>query len=114
MEQEERLCNEVKTVWEFTYFGDRSTDGGGCEAAVTDRARCGWDEFMDCSESLYVSRFTLRLKWAVYESYVRSAILYGSEAWCLKERWEFYEGQKDPWYEQCVEYCSWTEKDLRS
>ena len=26
-----------------------------------------------------------KLKGAVYESYVRSAILYGSEAWCVKE-----------------------------
>ena len=25
------------------------------------------------------------LKGAVYRSYVRTAILYGSEAWCLKE-----------------------------
>ena len=34
---------------------------------------------------LYGRRFPLRLKGAVYWSYVRSAILYGSEAWCLKE-----------------------------
>ena len=27
------------------------------------------------------------LKGAVYESYVGLAILYGSEAWCLKESW---------------------------
>ena len=27
----------------------------------------------------------LRLKGAVYESYVRPPMLYGSEAWCLKE-----------------------------
>ena len=26
------------------------------------------------------------LKGAVYESYIRPAILYGSEAWCLKKR----------------------------
>ena len=54
--------------------------GGGCEAAVTARTRCGWVMFMECSELLYD-----RLNVAVYGSYVRSAILYGSEAWCLKE-----------------------------
>ena len=27
----------------------------------------------------------LALKWVVYRNYVRPAILYGSEAWCLKE-----------------------------
>ena len=36
-------------------------------------------------ELLYVWRFPLRLKCAVYGSYVRPAPLYGSKAWCLKE-----------------------------
>ena len=35
---------------------------------------------------LYVRIFPLRLKGAVYKSYVWPAILYGGEAWCLKER----------------------------
>ena len=30
-------------------------------------------------------RFPLKLKGAVYRSYVRPEILHGSEAWCLKE-----------------------------
>ena len=34
---------------------------------------------------LYRLRFSLRLKGAVYKSYVRPTILYGSEAWFLKE-----------------------------
>ena len=34
---------------------------------------------------LYGRRFPLRLKEAVYMSYVRPAMLYGSEAWCQKE-----------------------------
>ena len=34
---------------------------------------------------LYSRRFPIRLKGVVYKSYVRLAILYGSEAWCLKE-----------------------------
>ena len=29
--------------------------------------------------------FPLRMEGAVYMSYARPAILYGSEAWCLKE-----------------------------
>ena len=40
---------------------------------------------MDCGELLYDSRFPLRLIDAVYESYLRLAMLYGSEAWCFKE-----------------------------
>ena len=40
---------------------------------------------MECGKLLYGRRFPLRLKGAVYKSEVRPAILYGSEAWCLKE-----------------------------
>ena len=42
VEQTEMLCDEVETVREFTYLGDRVSAGGGCEAAVTARIRCGW------------------------------------------------------------------------
>ena len=35
MEQEEKSCDEVETVREFTYLGDRvSAGGGGWEAAI--------------------------------------------------------------------------------
>ena len=40
MEQEERLCDEVETVREFTYLGDRVSAGGGFEASLTARTRC--------------------------------------------------------------------------
>ena len=69
-----KLYDEVETVWEFTYLGDRVNAGGGCEAAVTDRTRCGWVKHRECGESLY-GRMLLRLKGAVYGRYVRLAIL---------------------------------------
>ena len=61
VEQEEKLCDEVESVSEFTYVGDRVSAGGGCEAAVTARTRCGWVRFRECSELLYGRRFHLRL-----------------------------------------------------
>ena len=85
VEQEKKLCDEVETVREFMCLGDRVSAGGGCVAVVTARTRCGWVKFWNCSELLYGRRCPLRLKMAVYESYVRPAILHGSEAWCLKE-----------------------------
>ena len=81
MEQEETLCDDVEAVREFTYLGDRMSTGGGCEAAVTARTRCGWVMFWECGELLYSWRFPLRLKGTSYWSYVRTAILYGSETW---------------------------------
>ena len=86
MEHEVTLCDEVKTVGEFTYLGDKVIAGGACENAVTAIIRCGWVKLRDNGELLYGRRFPLKLKYAVQKSYVRPAILYGSEAWCLKER----------------------------
>ena len=62
---------------------------------MTARTRCGWVKLRECSELLY-GRFSLKLK-GLFISYVKPSKLYGSEAWCLKERWGFYNGQKDPW-----------------
>ena len=75
----------METVGEFTYLGDRVLSGGVCVSAVTASTRCGWVEFRECGELLYGRRFPLRLKGAVYKSYVGPAILYGNEAWCLRE-----------------------------
>ena len=75
----------MKTVRELTYLGDKVSAGGGCNAAVTARTRCGWVKFRECGELLYGRMFPLWLKGAVYESYVRHAALHGSEAWWLKE-----------------------------
>ena len=40
--------------------------------------------FMQYGELLYEKRVPLMLIWAVYMSYVRPALLYGSEAWRLR------------------------------
>ena len=51
---------------------------GGCKAAVTARARLGWKK-SESVERYFEKRFSLRMKGKVYKSYVRSAMLYGSE-----------------------------------
>ena len=79
------LCNNVKTVRQFPYLLDRVCAGEECDAAVTARTRYAWVVFGECSELLYSRRFPLRLKGAFYKTYVRPAVLYGSEAWCLKQ-----------------------------
>ena len=81
MEQEEKLCDEVETVCEFTYLGYKLGVGGGCEAAMTARIRCGWAKLRECGELLHSRRFPLKLKGTVHRSYARPAILHGGEAW---------------------------------
>ena len=75
----------MEIVREFTYHGDRVSAGGVCEDAVIAGTGCRSVKFRECSELLFCRRFPIKLKGAVYQSNVRPAILYGSEAWCLKE-----------------------------
>ena len=86
VEPVEQLCEEVETVRSFCYLGNRVNASGGCEAAVTARARIGWVKFKECGELLNSKRFLLKMKGMVYWSCVRLAMLYGSETWCLRYR----------------------------
>ena len=76
----------METVSKFPYLGDRLNATGGCETAVTARSRIGWIKFRECNEILKGRRFSLKTKGKVYKSCVRSAMLYESEAWCLREK----------------------------
>ena len=69
----------------FLLSGDMVNAGGGCEAAVTARARIGRVKFRECRALLNSKRISLKLKGMVYQSYVRSAMLHGCETWCLRE-----------------------------
>ena len=83
---DEKLCDGVETVSKFSYLGDRLNANNGCKTAITVRSRIGWIKFRKCSEILKSRRFSLQMKGKVYNSCVRSAMLYGSEAWCLREK----------------------------
>ena len=85
VKQEGKLCDDVETVREYTCLGDKVRAGGRCKAAVIARTRFWWIRLRECGELLYYRRFSLWQNWAVYKSYLRPAVLYGSEALCLKE-----------------------------
>ena len=43
------------------------------------------NKFRECGELLYERKFLLKMKGRIYQSCVRSTMLYGSETWCLRE-----------------------------
>ena len=98
----EKLCDEVETVNGFCYLGDRLNASGGCEVAVTARVRIGWVRFRKCGELLLGNRFPMRMKSKVYCCCVRSAILYGSETWCLKQNKKAILGKTESYGESHV------------
>ena len=87
VEPMESFYDGVETINEFCCLGDRLNASGGFEMAVTSRARLAW---VECRELLHGKSFLLMMKGRVYQSCVRSAMLYGSETWCLREtKWQF-------------------------
>ena len=69
----------------FCYLGDRLNASGRSEAAVTAKTRIGWIKFRENGELLCKRKFSLKIKERIYQSCVRSAMLYGSETWYLRE-----------------------------
>ena len=80
-----KLCGVVESMNRFCYLGNTLSASGSCESAVTARVRISWVGFRECGELLLENKFSLRMKGKVYRCCVRSAILYESRAWCLKE-----------------------------
>ena len=83
--QQKVMCDKVETVKGFCYLGDRLNASEGCRAAVTAKNKKCAEIFRKCAEILLGKKFSLRMKEKIYKSYERSAMLYGSETWCLKE-----------------------------
>ena len=73
----------VETVIDFSYLGDIINSEGACDAAVTPRTRLGWAKFGECHDLLCGKKFPPEIKGIVCKSCVRSAMLHGSETWCL-------------------------------
>ena len=76
---------------------------------MTARTRCGWVKFRKCIELLYGRRYLPRLKVAVYESYARPAMLYGSKAWCLNDSGMGILRRTEI-HDQCNAYCATEEE----
>ena len=51
-DQKEKLYDDMETVTECSYLGDRINSGGGCVAAVTSRTRIEWAKFRECLDLL--------------------------------------------------------------
>ena len=78
-------CDKMGTVREFAYLGDRSSTGGGCEADMTARTRCGWVKSRKCVKLMYGKKITLRLKRTIFMGYASPGFLCVTEVWCLSE-----------------------------
>jgi len=91
----------LKCVDDFCYLGDMIEAGGGGEASIIMRVRCGWKKFRELLPLLTMKGLSLCLKGRLYAACVRSVVLYGSETWGMREgdirRFEYTEMRMVRW-----------------
>jgi len=88
---DQNVCSGVKvgddtfeSVGKFCYLGDMINADGGVESASVMRTRCAWKKFRELTPIPTGKYISLKLKGRVYDTCVRSAMIYGSETWAMK------------------------------
>ena len=76
----------VEEVESFCYLGDVLDCEAGVERSVRQRVAAAWKQWRDLSGLLMNRGIPLRTRGSVYEAYIRSVLLYGSETWALTGR----------------------------
>jgi hypothetical protein len=74
----------IERVGKFCYLGDMINADGGADSAVVARVRSAWKKFRELLPILTHKGTSLKLKGKIYESCVRSCMIYGSETWPMK------------------------------
>jgi len=65
----------------FCYLGDMLCSGGGCELAIITRCRNAWGKFKKLLPILTSKHVSLKTRGKLFNTCVRSAMLYGRETW---------------------------------
>ncbi|MBV8233323.1 MAG: hypothetical protein JO329_25390 [Planctomycetaceae bacterium] len=74
----------LEVVEEFCYLGDMLDVEGGVDRAVEKRIAVGWNKFHEMKGIITKRGISLKLKGRLYDSCVRSCMLYASETWAMK------------------------------
>ncbi|CAH1270813.1 Hypp4454 [Branchiostoma lanceolatum] len=73
----------LKVVPTFCYLGDMISQAGGCSDAVTARIKSAWKSFHELLPILTNRYIPLRNRGHVFNSCIRSVLLYASETWAV-------------------------------
>ena len=79
---------KIEEVQEFCYLGVVLDCEAGVERAVRTRVAAAWKKWREMASLLKNRHIPLRIRGSVYESCVRSVMLYGAETWELTGRVE--------------------------
>ena len=78
----------IEEVHEFCYLGDVLDCDAGVERAVRARVAAAWKKWREMASLLINKSIPLKIRGSVYESCIRSVMLYGAETWAMTDRIE--------------------------
>ena len=76
--------NKLEKVDKFCYLGDMLDKNGSAESSVICRLQCGWKKFREILPLLTSKSIPIKIRGQLYDTCVRSVMLYGSETWPVK------------------------------
>ena len=82
----ERSNYDIKTVEVFCYLENALNTRDGSEMTVAARTTIGWMRLRECREVFVWKKVFVKDEKKRYQICLRSAILKGSETWCLRKR----------------------------
>ena len=83
VEHVSRGDQKFEVVESFVYLGDGISPNGGCEVSTIARICSAWGKFCELLPLLTNQAIPLKSRGKVYNSCIRSVMLYGSECWAL-------------------------------
>ena len=72
----------------ISYLVSTLAENGELDAEVTQGVQSGWKNWKRVSGVLCDKRMNVKIKWKVYRTVARPALVYGAETWALKEAQE--------------------------
>ncbi|XP_063610714.1 uncharacterized protein LOC134784544 [Penaeus indicus] len=79
------LGEKVKKVNNFKYLGSHLTSDGYLDVEINHRIKSVWNNWKNVSGVLCDKKMSARVKANVHKTVVRPAMIYGAEAWLIKE-----------------------------
>ena len=89
---DERPCDSItlgghtlEVVDTFCYLGDTISAGGGCKHGAIARASSAWGKFRELLPLLTNRYINIMTREKIFNVFVRSVLLYGSECWAMRK-----------------------------
>ena len=81
-------CSDLEIVSEFQYLGDLLSCRGDVDTAVRNRIKASWANWHVLAGTMMRRDIPIKLRLSLYQSVIRSSMLYGAESWPMTQTLE--------------------------